>query len=318
MVAPVIEATLYSLARDRLNRLGGIPSVSLADLAREYREGAGDAGICFEYAVHHAIDTKNPLIYDLASEVLENFCSIRGGVESLLFGPEKDGVIPVIETVNDALTDDSVVFVGNRGRPPRLKKYIPKIVSAFRRSEERNNLPRSIQGIWKADLFLGNPGPDQWVGTTVKINPQHLQGSRGLRIGIYPKMRHRNDVPRKDDELNLVRLPLPYDSDFMELFYKSFFLVRAFLRADAKVPRPVELPDAEDRYVTQELESRRDYSATEVIDVIRGMAQPGLLENAGVQELQVGAELSDQGLENEPKPAEGSPYVSLTPIAQTE
>jgi len=134
------------------------------------REGAGDAGICFEYAVHHAIDTKNLLIYDLASEVLENFCSIRSGVESLLFGPAKDGVIPVIETVNDALTDASVVFVGNRGRPPRLKKYIPKRVNAFRRSEERNNLPRSIQGIQKADLFLGNPGPDQWVGTTVKIS----------------------------------------------------------------------------------------------------------------------------------------------------
>ena len=64
------------------------------------------------------------------------------------------------------------------------------------------------------------------MGTTVKINPGHLQGARGLRIGIYPKTNAR-DTARQDDDLNLIRLPLPYDGAFMELFYKAFYLVKA-------------------------------------------------------------------------------------------
>ena len=48
MVVPILKATLHSLARDRIERLGGLARVTLHDLAREFREGHGDAGICFE------------------------------------------------------------------------------------------------------------------------------------------------------------------------------------------------------------------------------------------------------------------------------
>lgn len=65
MVVPVLKATLHSLARDRIQRLGGLDRVTLCDLAREFREGHGDAGICFEYAVHDAIATQNRLIWPL-------------------------------------------------------------------------------------------------------------------------------------------------------------------------------------------------------------------------------------------------------------
>src|SRR5712664_3637179 len=124
MVVPVLKATLYSLARDRIARLGGLEKVTLRDLARECRGGHGDAGICFEYAVHEAIAGRNPLIHALISEVLEDLCRIKGGAQSLLFGPEKEGVIPILESVANALTDESVVYVGNAGRPPKLRKYI--------------------------------------------------------------------------------------------------------------------------------------------------------------------------------------------------
>ncbi len=46
MVVPVIEATLFALNSERIARLGGLAQWTLADLAREYREGSGDAGIC--------------------------------------------------------------------------------------------------------------------------------------------------------------------------------------------------------------------------------------------------------------------------------
>ncbi len=320
MIIPVLEATLHSLARDRIDRLGGVNTVTLHDLSREFRSGAGDAGICFEYAVHRAIAAQNPLIYPLASEVLEKYCGIPQGADSILFGPEKDGIIPVLENVENALTDESRVYVGNRGQPPKLKRYVPKIVRAFRRNEERNKLPRSISGLWKADLFLGNPDAERWVGTTVKINPSRLQGAQGLRIGIYPKQTSdKKDAPRKDEDLNLVRLPLPYDSAFMEVFYKSFYLIRAFMNADAKVPRPVDLPDAEDRFVTKELEARRDFAVVEVLYALSNMAQPDLLETSGVQEIAVNAQISETGgLDNEPEQPVESDFVSLTPISQTE
>src|SRR2546425_8482632 len=231
MVIPVLKATLYSLQRDRIDRLGGLPAITLHDLAREFREGHGDAGICFEYAVHDAVAAQSPLVHPVVSEVLEGLCHIDGGAESILFGPEKEGVIPILESVQNSLTDESVVYVGNRGRPPKLKAYVPKIVSAYRRNEERNKLPRSISGLWKADLFLGNAKADAWVGTTIKINPSQLQAARGLRIAIYPR-RDDKDGPRHDDQLNLILLPLPYDGQYMEVFNKSFFLVRAFLRSE--------------------------------------------------------------------------------------
>jgi hypothetical protein len=316
MVAPVVEATLLSLNRARIERLGGIDQVTLQDLAREVREGSGDAGICFEYAVHEAIATRNPLIRDLASEVLETFCGIPGGADSILFGPEKEGTIPILESVQDALTDDSRVYVGNRGHPAKLRRYIPQIINAFHRAEARNRLPRSISGLWKADLFIGSPTSEKWVGTTVKVQPAALQGAQGLRIGIYPRQ-NVTDTPRKDDALNLIRLPLPYDDAFMELFYKSFYLVRAFLRADARVPPEVDLPDAEDRFVTNELQQRAMFATVDVVRVIREMSQDGLLENQPVVSSQPTQQLSrDEGL----APAasvvhdeEADSLVSLTP-----
>jgi hypothetical protein len=89
MVVPVLEATLYSVQMDRIARLGGYEEWTLADLAREYREGHGDAGICFEFAIHEAIASNNPFIAPLAGEVLNDFCSIRGEADSIILDPRR-------------------------------------------------------------------------------------------------------------------------------------------------------------------------------------------------------------------------------------
>ncbi len=314
MVAPVLEATLLSVQRDRLERLGGVATWSLADLAREHRDGDGDTGICFEYAVHEGIARRDGLIWPLVSEVLETFCGIPTGADSLLFGPEKEGVIPILASVQDALSDESRLYVGNRGQPPKLRRYIPQVIRAFRRQEARDNLPRSIRGLWKADLFLGSRRVEKWVGTTVKVNAADLEGARGLRIGIYP-MRTSKESPRLDTNLNLVRLPLPYDAHFMELFYKSFYLVRAFLLADAHVPPPVRLPDAEDRYVTKELEDRRTFPLLDVLGAIRDMSQGSLLHTEK-RDVSPDASLSEAEGLNGAAAERPSDYVSVTPAAQ--
>ncbi len=317
MIAPVLEATLYSLNQARIGRLGGLEKITLHDLARESREGHGDAGICFELAIHEAIASRHELIHPIVSEAIETFCRIRGGSDSILFGPEKNNVIPILESVQDALTDDSRVYVGNKGQPPKLKRYIPKIINAFFKHEQRNQLPRSIAGLWKADLFIGNKASEQWLGTSIKINPEQLVGAQGLRLGLYPQ-RNKKDRPRLDDDLNLVRVPLPYDGHFMEVFYKSFYLVRAFLRADAKVPPPVDLPDAEDRFITRELEQRRDFPVIDVLEVLRTMSQPDLIDAQTIVILAPQASISAGGLGDAPMPSEISDAVSIAPKSSTE
>jgi hypothetical protein len=228
------------------------------------------------------------------------------------------GVIPILESVQDALTEDSRVYVGNQGQPPKLKRYIPQIIRASRRAEDRNRLPRSISGLWKADLFLGNESSEKWVGTTVKSNASGLEGAKGLRIGIYPRVNDA-DGPRVDEGLNLIRLPLPYNGGFMELFYKAFYLTRAFMKADAQVPGPLFLPDSEDQYICSELAARREFPVLDVIEVIRDMSQDDLLSTQAVENLQPSASLSEsQGLSDVGSEPPDADLVSLTPLAATD
>lgn len=117
----------------------------------------------------------------------------------------------------------------------------------------------------------------------------------------------------------MIRLPLPYDGAFMEVYYKSFFLTRAFIRADAKVPSPVALPDSEDRLVTNELERRRDYPLVEVLEVLRDMAQPDLVGRSAIETIAPDATISEAGgLDLKPGKSASSDAVSLAPISRVQ
>src|SRR5690348_12146199 len=117
LALPVLKGVLFALQHERVDRFGGYEKITLADLGREYREGSGDCGICFEYAVHDSIRAKDSAIYDLLSNVLEQYCGIKSGAESILFGAEKTGGLSLIETAEDLLNDDSRVLSGKIGQP---------------------------------------------------------------------------------------------------------------------------------------------------------------------------------------------------------
>lgn len=280
VVRPILLGVLNALKGDVVSEVGGHQSVKLMMLPRLYRRGDGDCGICFEYAVHDAVDRHDPLVMERITDALSQHCQVPGvsSASSILFGAEKTGAVQLIDTAKERLTDESVLHAGTRGRPVKLKRHIDTVASAFRRKTAQLLLPQSISGLWKADLFLGFQDTDRWVGTSVKINPRHLEAARGLRIGIIPTYQGQTDAIRADEHKNLIVCPLPHDASFMEVFYRAWGIVQQFLTADARMPKEVSLPLPTDRQVAKYLEERRDYAVGEVIEALGSLAQPHLLD----------------------------------------
>ena len=282
VVRPILRGTLYALQHARVERFGGYENIRLDDLAREYRAGDGDCGICFEYAVHDAVRRRDPMVADRIDDVLDRFCRIRGDApQSILFGAEKSGSQRLIETAKELLTHESMLMSGNRGRPVLLRRHLERAAREFRVQKQPSALPMSIRGLWKADLFLGRAGADRWVATTVKINPTQLEGAPGLRVGVVPAAA-RSDAPYLDSHRNLVVCPLLHDGDFMEIFYTGWNVVRQLLAADARLPEEVNLPGSAARRVAKELADRRAFPVLEVIEALMPQAQPELLETDAV------------------------------------
>ncbi len=278
VVRPILEGLLYALKMEIVAEFQGHANVKLLMLPRLYRPGDGDIGICFEYAVHDAVRRSDPAVVERLSDGMKKFCKMKGvQTDSILFGAEKTGAMRLIDTAEHLLTDDSRLLTGSQAQPIKLKRYINQIAAAFRRPTSRAALPFSISGLWKADLFLGMRDIDRWVGTTVKINPAHLEAAKGLRVGIVPSKELRSDKVRFDEAKNLVVCPLPFDGSFMEVFYTAWGVVQQFIAADAKVPSAANLPVAQHRAVARLLEERRAFTVLEVIEALKPLAQPELL-----------------------------------------
>jgi len=238
---PILSGILLSLKADVVAEVGGRDSVKLKMLPRLRRAGDGDTGICFEYAAHDAVRRQDPSVVERVYDALAQ-CNVPGNeVASILFGAEKQGSQQLINTAGALLTEESRLLSGYRGQPVKLRRHLSAAAAAFRKKGVGSDLPQSISGLWRADLFLGSPDADRWVGTTVKINRSDLRGDRGLRVAVVPANEGRSDAIYKDEQRNLVVCPLPYDGSFVETFYKAWEVVTQFLEADARVPKEVAL-----------------------------------------------------------------------------
>lgn len=281
VVRPILTGLLFSLKRDVAEEVGGHEKVKLKLLPRLRLKGDGDVGICYEYAVHNAVRTNHPAVAERVADALKKFCKVPGNnVESILFGAEKSGAVQLIDTAKEILTDNSRILTGKQAQPPKLKAYLNMLAAAFSRESTRRSLPSSINGLWKADLFIGCTDSDRWVGTSVKINTKQLEGANGLRIGIVPCTQGKSDKITKDEQKNLVVCPLPYDASFMETFYYGWGIVQQFLQDDAQMPKEVALPTPSHRQVAKELAIRREFPVLDVVDALEALAQPHLLENS--------------------------------------
>lgn len=278
VVRPILEGLLYSLKADVTSEVGGLAGVKLKMLPRLYRPGDGDCGICFEYAVHDAVIRKDAEVLQRIEDSLKQ-CRVPGrAYQSILFGAEKKGASQLIATAREVLTDDSRLLTGKQSQPPKLRGYLNALAAAFRRPTTRLSLPTSINGLWKADLFLGTADGDRYVGTTVKINQTQLEAANGLRVGIVPASQGTSDRIRKDERKNLIICPLPYDQSFMEIFFSAWGIVQQVIFADAQLPKDVALPIPSHRQVARELVSRREFPVLDVIEALSPIAQPELLD----------------------------------------
>ena len=280
IVRPILTALLTGIKQQVLDELGGMEAIKLFSLPRAYREGCGDVGFCFEWAVHDAVRRHEPMVMERLEDASRK-CNLKGTqFQSILFGVEKSGKTRIIDTANELLTDESRILTGAQAQPPKLKTYMNMLAGAFHRKDTRESLPSSINGLWKADLFVGTTDSDRWLGTTLKINPRDLEGAKGLRVGIVPAHQGSSDRIYKDESKNLIVCPIPYDGSFMELFYTGWRIVQQFIYADAKVPAPVNLPTPADRQVAKELEMRREYPIIEVIAALEAQSQTDLLSQS--------------------------------------
>lgn len=279
VIHPILTGLVYSLKHDVVDDVGGYNKITLELFTRLYEPGDGDCGICFEYAVHDAIVNSNPEVLNRIDTALSKYCKIKGASpSSILFGAEKSGQLHFIDSVKEHLTDNSQLLTGDRGKPIKLKKHIDGVVSAFKKPQDREKLPNSINGLWKADLFVGNTVMDNWVGTTVKINPSQLEAARGLRLGIVPSRQGKSDKILKNEAKNLIICPVPYDGSFMEIFYEGWGIVKQFILAHGDMPKEINLSSSLDRLVCKELVSRKRFPVLDVIEVLKTMGQPHLMD----------------------------------------
>src|SRR5499427_1843453 len=277
---PVIAGVLQSISEEVVNTVGERGRLPLRMLGRLRKRGDGDCGIAFEYAVHDAVLSSHPVVLERVADALNKCRIVRGDPASIFFAIEKSGAQQLISTELSLITDNSRVLSGQRGQPVKLKKYLNTLAAAFRRPRTRLNLPQSIRGLWKADLFLGSTEPDHWVGTTVKISPSQLESASGLRIAIVPSLAGHSDGIRLDEQKNLVICPLPHDGSFMQVFYEGWRIVQALCETDFRMPREVDVPNPLHREVARIFVERRGFPVMDAIEATRKFAQPGLLTNS--------------------------------------
>jgi hypothetical protein len=275
---PIIAGVLHSIANETLDAAGqSRENLPLLLLGKLRSQGDGDVGIAFEYAIHDAVLNQEPAVLERVADGLKRCNISRGDPASILFAIEKSGSQQLIAPQMDLITENSRYLSGKQGQPPKLKKHLNQLAAAFRRPTTRPNLPQSIRGLWKADLFLGSTEPDHWVGTTVKINKSHLESAAGLRIAIVPSKAGASDAVYVDGQRNLVVCPVPHDASFMQIFYEGWRIVQVLCETGFKNPKEVLLPSPIHREVARVYVERRKYPVRDVLDAVSLFAQPELL-----------------------------------------
>ena len=265
---PVIAAVLQSISAEVVNTFGERDRLPLRMLGRLRKKGDGDCGIAFEYAVHDAVISAQPIVVERVADALNKCRIVRGDPASILFAIEKSGAQQLISTEPGLVTDSSPILLGEGGRPVGLREHLSAIGAAFRLPDALLNLAQSIRGLWKTDLFLGSAELDRWVGTTVNISRSELRAAKSPRIAIVPSVMGQSDAVRLDEQKNLVICPVPRDGSFLQIFYEGWKIVQALCAGDFTLSGVRDIPNPAHREVARIYAERRDFPIVDVTTAV--------------------------------------------------
>lgn len=276
VTGPVIAGVLRSVSAEVASAFGERDRLPLKMLGRLRKEADGDFGIAFEYAVHDAVVSRDPIVVERVVDALYK-CGIgRGNPASILFAIEKSGAQELISTEPSLVTDNSPVLLGEGGRPVSLRDSLSAIGAAFRLPGALLNLAQSIRGLWKTELFLGSSDLDKWVGASVKIDGPQLAAAKEPRIVIVPSDPGQSDAITLDEQKNLIICPVPQDRSFMTIFHEGWKLVQTLCARNFEMPSNADIPNPLHREVARIFVERREFPIVDVVEAIRKFAQPEL------------------------------------------
>jgi hypothetical protein len=88
---PVIAGVLQSISEEVVNTIGERGRLPLRMLGRLRKRGDGDCGIAFEYAVHDAVISAEPVVVEGVADALNKCRIVRGNPASIRFAIENRG-----------------------------------------------------------------------------------------------------------------------------------------------------------------------------------------------------------------------------------
>lgn len=93
VIRPILTGILYALREDVVAEAGGYDDVKIKMLSRHYQADDGDCGICFEYAVHEAMNCGDARVLERIKDAA-TLSNVPGNdIRSILFGIEKSGSV---------------------------------------------------------------------------------------------------------------------------------------------------------------------------------------------------------------------------------
>jgi len=277
VTGPVIAGVLRSVSAESSDAFGERDQVPLKMLGPLRKEADGDCGIAFEYAVHDAVNSRDPVIVERIAEALDKCGIVGGDPASILFAMEKSGAQELISTEPGLVTDNAPVLLGEDGRPVSLRDSLSAIGAAFRLPGALLNGTQSIRGLWKTELFFGTADLDRWVRASIRIGHSFLARTREPRIVVVPSLAGTSDAVRLDEQKNVVLCPVPHDQSFIRIFHEGWNIVQALCASNFEVPGRDNMPNPLHREVARIYAERREFPILEVVEATRKFAQPGLL-----------------------------------------
>jgi hypothetical protein len=251
----------------------------LAKVARLERD-KGMRGDGFEWAVHEAVLGKEPSVNKLLGEAMRRASKYVKDAEprSLLFGQERAKYLGFLDAVVDEAGTDAFLLPQGTGAPFRFGPWVSVAARGYTAEHLLNN---RIKEIWKTDLFLSAEGDPRYFAATVKSNYAHLEGGRGLRIGIVPESTHSQNTSgvRYSQKHGLWLVTLADPNGFMGLFNDAYLAVAWAISTLGKQPLPPYFakPSAKAQKIQEQIEKYPDAKALEIEDALNDAAQQDLV-----------------------------------------